>query len=194
MRQAPSAGRAWSASGHAMAFVFWASAFHSPGLRFTIHCLSLRDFVRRRNSMNEAMRFFAYRNVRMSLRKRVEEYMHQSFPDGVMYDDDEIIRMLPLQLQDELLLDMYCTVLDAMPFVPHETDGGNGLAKAENGEATVMPLKAVITAFPCVSLPFLAVPLRSHMTVALQSTRSGWVRKQTASAPTPSHAISLLLP
>eukprot|EP01051_Picozoa_sp_SAG22_P001788 SAG22_NODE_74_length_22289_cov_65.265119_8_plen_84_part_00 len=27
-------------------------------------------------------------------------------------------------------------------------------------------LKAVITAFPCVSLPFLAVPLRSHRTVA----------------------------
>ena len=27
------------------------------------------------------------------------------------------------------------------------------------GEATVMLLKAVITAFPCVSLPFLAVPL-----------------------------------
>eukprot|EP01051_Picozoa_sp_SAG22_P013269 SAG22_NODE_1466_length_4352_cov_2.073830_2_plen_224_part_00 len=30
-------------------------------------------------------------------------------------------------------------------------------------------LKAVITAFPSVSLPFLAVPLRSHRTVALRS-------------------------
>eukprot|EP01051_Picozoa_sp_SAG22_P001159 SAG22_NODE_43_length_25304_cov_5.394644_11_plen_381_part_00 len=29
------------------------------------------------------------------------------------------------------------------------------------------PLKAVITAFPCVSLPFLAVPLLSHRTVAI---------------------------
>eukprot|EP01051_Picozoa_sp_SAG22_P007863 SAG22_NODE_570_length_9013_cov_4.251739_8_plen_517_part_00 len=34
-------------------------------------------------------------------------------------------------------------------------------------------LKAVITAFPCVSLPFFAVPLRSHRTVAISwSTRS----------------------
>eukprot|EP01051_Picozoa_sp_SAG22_P024064 SAG22_NODE_6498_length_846_cov_4.077644_2_plen_103_part_00 len=31
-------------------------------------------------------------------------------------------------------------------------------------------LKAVITAFPCVSLPFLAVPLCSQPTVALRST------------------------
>eukprot|EP01051_Picozoa_sp_SAG22_P013658 SAG22_NODE_1555_length_4133_cov_3.586515_4_plen_79_part_00 len=30
-------------------------------------------------------------------------------------------------------------------------------------------LKAVITAFPSVSLPFLAVPLRSHRTVAIRS-------------------------
>eukprot|EP01051_Picozoa_sp_SAG22_P002970 SAG22_NODE_138_length_18031_cov_5.796621_18_plen_331_part_00 len=32
-------------------------------------------------------------------------------------------------------------------------------------------LKAVITAFPSVSLPFLAVPLRSHRTVAISSRR-----------------------
>eukprot|EP01051_Picozoa_sp_SAG22_P008510 SAG22_NODE_653_length_8139_cov_13.407711_3_plen_254_part_00 len=32
-----------------------------------------------------------------------------------------------------------------------------------------MLLKAVITAFPSVSLPFLAVPLRSHMTVAIRT-------------------------
>eukprot|EP01051_Picozoa_sp_SAG22_P030264 SAG22_NODE_11645_length_475_cov_3.417553_2_plen_51_part_01 len=31
-----------------------------------------------------------------------------------------------------------------------------------------MLLKAVITAFPCVSLPFLAVPLLSQMTVAIR--------------------------
>eukprot|EP01051_Picozoa_sp_SAG22_P012882 SAG22_NODE_1383_length_4542_cov_2.418636_2_plen_205_part_00 len=38
---------------------------------------------------------------------------------------------------------------------------------ADDGEATVMFLKAVITAFPCVSLPFLAVPLLSQPTVAI---------------------------
>eukprot|EP01051_Picozoa_sp_SAG22_P011763 SAG22_NODE_1161_length_5307_cov_55.889593_5_plen_301_part_00 len=32
------------------------------------------------------------------------------------------------------------------------------------GEATVLSLKAVITAFPCISLPFLAVPLLSQPT------------------------------
>eukprot|EP01051_Picozoa_sp_SAG22_P034895 SAG22_NODE_16087_length_333_cov_0.679487_1_plen_35_part_10 len=31
-----------------------------------------------------------------------------------------------------------------------------------------MLLKAVITAFPSLSLPFLAVPLRSYMTVAIR--------------------------
>eukprot|EP01051_Picozoa_sp_SAG22_P003844 SAG22_NODE_193_length_15643_cov_5.339424_6_plen_355_part_00 len=53
------------------------------------------------------------------------------------------------------------------------------------GEATVVLLKAVITAFPSVSLPFLAVPLRSHMTVAIRGAavrvfrrrkRLGWDR------------------
>eukprot|EP01051_Picozoa_sp_SAG22_P021864 SAG22_NODE_5002_length_1110_cov_1.837784_1_plen_303_part_10 len=39
------------------------------------------------------------------------------------------------------------------------------------GEATVLSLKAVITAFPSVSLPFLAVPLRSQPTVALRPPR-----------------------
>eukprot|EP01051_Picozoa_sp_SAG22_P005257 SAG22_NODE_306_length_12671_cov_14.743239_9_plen_182_part_00 len=34
-------------------------------------------------------------------------------------------------------------------------------------------LKAVITAFPCVSLPFLAVPLRSQRTVAIRAWRRG---------------------
>eukprot|EP01051_Picozoa_sp_SAG22_P014675 SAG22_NODE_1817_length_3516_cov_34.397425_2_plen_208_part_00 len=48
-------------------------------------------------------------------------------------------------------------------------DGQDYLAM---GEATVMLLKAVITAFPCVSLPFLAVPLLSHRTVAI-SERGG---------------------
>ena len=35
-------------------------------------------------------------------------------------------------LQDELLLDMYSPVLAAMPFVPNQTGGGAGMAKAEN--------------------------------------------------------------
>eukprot|EP01051_Picozoa_sp_SAG22_P008553 SAG22_NODE_658_length_8076_cov_4.575279_4_plen_300_part_00 len=39
------------------------------------------------------------------------------------------------------------------------------------GEATVMLLKAVITAFPSFSLPFLAVPLRSQRTVAIRLLR-----------------------
>eukprot|EP01051_Picozoa_sp_SAG22_P007314 SAG22_NODE_511_length_9594_cov_4.553449_2_plen_404_part_00 len=43
---------------------------------------------------------------------------------------------------------------------------------AAHGEATVMLLKAVITAFPSVSLPFLAVPLRSQPTVAIRPSRS----------------------
>eukprot|EP01051_Picozoa_sp_SAG22_P004895 SAG22_NODE_275_length_13171_cov_11.640606_15_plen_439_part_00 len=41
------------------------------------------------------------------------------------------------------------------------------------GEATVVLLKAVITAFPSVSLPFLAVPLRSHRTVAIRGCAAG---------------------
>eukprot|EP01051_Picozoa_sp_SAG22_P013370 SAG22_NODE_1489_length_4310_cov_7.945856_2_plen_258_part_00 len=41
------------------------------------------------------------------------------------------------------------------------------------GEATVMLLKAVITAFPSVSLPFFAVPLRLHRTVAIRAERDG---------------------
>eukprot|EP01051_Picozoa_sp_SAG22_P009522 SAG22_NODE_799_length_7128_cov_14.224356_7_plen_222_part_00 len=42
-----------------------------------------------------------------------------------------------------------------------------------------MLLKAVITAFPCVSLPFLAVPLLSQPTVAIsgsRATRTHWPR------------------
>eukprot|EP01051_Picozoa_sp_SAG22_P021316 SAG22_NODE_4660_length_1201_cov_2.189655_3_plen_74_part_01 len=35
-----------------------------------------------------------------------------------------------------------------------------------------MLLEAVITAFPSISLPFLAVPLRSHRTVAISSATS----------------------
>eukprot|EP01051_Picozoa_sp_SAG22_P008129 SAG22_NODE_603_length_8633_cov_6.871455_2_plen_89_part_00 len=35
----------------------------------------------------------------------------------------------------------------------------------------VMLLKAVITAFPCVSLPFLAVPLLSQPTVAISFSK-----------------------
>eukprot|EP01052_Picozoa_sp_SAG31_P004407 SAG31_NODE_182_length_21094_cov_4.426721_12_plen_90_part_00 len=60
--------------------------------------------------------------------------MYQSFPEGVMYDSDEILKMLPLQLQNELLLDLYGPVLDAMPFVP-QSDNANSLAKAENIDA-----------------------------------------------------------
>eukprot|EP01051_Picozoa_sp_SAG22_P015576 SAG22_NODE_2054_length_3070_cov_1.685291_4_plen_157_part_00 len=47
---------------------------------------------------------------------------------------------------------------------------GGGVYLVHNpGEATVMLLKAVITAFPCVSLPFLAVPLLSQRTVAIRT-------------------------
>eukprot|EP01051_Picozoa_sp_SAG22_P009178 SAG22_NODE_746_length_7496_cov_5.066513_4_plen_66_part_00 len=38
-----------------------------------------------------------------------------------------------------------------------------------SGEATVLLLEAVITAFPCVSLPFLAVTLLSQPTVAIRA-------------------------
>eukprot|EP01051_Picozoa_sp_SAG22_P016473 SAG22_NODE_2334_length_2704_cov_1.163532_3_plen_81_part_00 len=41
------------------------------------------------------------------------------------------------------------------------------------GEATVMLLKAVTTAFPSVSLPFLAVPLRSPRCRRLAGGRDG---------------------
>eukprot|EP01051_Picozoa_sp_SAG22_P005483 SAG22_NODE_327_length_12278_cov_10.550209_4_plen_414_part_00 len=46
-------------------------------------------------------------------------------------------------------------------------------SSAKPGEATVVLLKAVITAFPCVSLPFLAVPLRSQPTVAISDRGGG---------------------
>ena len=62
--------------------------------------------------MNECNRFFAYRSIRMPLRRRVDEYMQHSFPDGVMYDDNEIINMLPIQLQVRAVLSLrFLTVL-----------------------------------------------------------------------------------
>eukprot|EP01051_Picozoa_sp_SAG22_P009430 SAG22_NODE_788_length_7234_cov_18.112123_2_plen_629_part_00 len=55
---------------------------------------------------------------------------------------------------------------------------------ATPGEATVMLLKAVITAFPCVSLPFLAVPLLSQPTVATSRRRR---RAGRVGGPRPLH-------
>eukprot|EP01051_Picozoa_sp_SAG22_P012754 SAG22_NODE_1356_length_4631_cov_2.105693_2_plen_81_part_00 len=51
-----------------------------------------------------------------------------------------------------------------------------------------MPLKAVITVFPSVSLPFLAVPLLSQPTVALRCRRrwpapGGHSRRHWPAAP-----------
>eukprot|EP01051_Picozoa_sp_SAG22_P016110 SAG22_NODE_2214_length_2828_cov_2.586295_3_plen_305_part_00 len=48
----------------------------------------------------------------------------------------------------------------------------------------VMLLKAVITAFPSVSLPFLAVPLRSQPTVAIRSTGRRWLARSRRPRPT----------
>eukprot|EP01051_Picozoa_sp_SAG22_P000571 SAG22_NODE_16_length_32723_cov_26.404825_27_plen_746_part_00 len=61
------------------------------------------------------------------------------------------------------------TALDARG--PEAEISARELRQLVSGEATVMLLTAVITAFPSVSLPFLAVPLLSQPTVALSGAR-----------------------
>eukprot|EP01051_Picozoa_sp_SAG22_P020632 SAG22_NODE_4247_length_1328_cov_1.946298_1_plen_407_part_01 len=65
-----------------------------------------------------------------------------------------------------------------------DNGGGGGGGGGDGGEATVMLLKAVITAFPCISLPFLAVPLRSQPPVAItrHADRRGGRRRDDAAA------------
>ena len=53
-------------------------------------------------------------------------------------------------------------------------------------------LKAVITAFPCVSLPFLAVPLLSQPTVALSTCGPAWTT--ATRGPSPPRAAACLQP
>eukprot|EP01051_Picozoa_sp_SAG22_P012676 SAG22_NODE_1339_length_4692_cov_4.252341_6_plen_288_part_00 len=95
---------------------------------------------------------------------------------------------LPLRMYARPVLAAWCFThtCSALPFlaVPHRTRRATpqGRAGQDAGEATVMLLKAVITGFPCVSLPFLAVPLLSQPTVAI-SRWSGCCCRRPQTAP-----------
>lgn len=68
--------------------------------------------------LDETLKFFAYRNVNRSLRRKVERYYSKVFPDQVIYDERQILNRLPPQFRNDILLDMYENVLRNMPFLP----------------------------------------------------------------------------
>ena len=49
----------------------------------------------------------------------VFQYYNLMFPNGVMYDEPEIMNSLTNQLRNELAIDMYGPVLDVIDFVPN---------------------------------------------------------------------------
>eukprot|EP01051_Picozoa_sp_SAG22_P007956 SAG22_NODE_581_length_8895_cov_2.587767_3_plen_144_part_00 len=96
-------------------------------------------------------------------------------------EDDERFAMLSPTLRKKLRVEIFLPQVKQMQFFGHCEDTPQEEETIEeifaqllvegkaDADGSVMLLKAVITAFPSVSLPFLAVPLLSHMTVAIRS-------------------------